>query len=88
MDDEIKCKHDKYVATTKMIVVRMKELESWQLVLKVNIVCVVCNQPFTFRAHHGFSTNEPTVSNDELELRVPIDYPDIGNEIPSSGVLQ
>lgn len=69
------CKHDRYTATSKMTVVKMPELETWQLIMKVSCFCALCHKPFLFRAHHGFSTREPTVSNDSQELRVPIDYP-------------
>jgi len=73
--DEEKCKHEKYTTTHKMVVVKLPELESWQMILKVKITCAICKKPFTFRARHGFSTREPVISNDEAELRVPIDYP-------------
>ena len=85
------CKHDRYTATSKMEVVKMNELQTWQLIMRVKIFCHKCQKPFTFRAHHGFSTREPTISNDSIELRVPIDYP--GEEEsatplpPPSGVL-
>lgn len=85
------CKHDRYTAVSKMVNVKMPELETWQLVLKVSIFCAHCNKPFTFRAHHGFSTREPTISNDEFELRVPIDYPTENSltptQTPPEGVM-
>jgi len=70
-----KCKHDRYTATSKMVIVKMPELETWQLIMKVSAFCALCHKPFLFRAHHGFSTREPTISNDSQELRVAVDFP-------------
>lgn len=70
------CKHEKYTGTSKMVIVKMPELKTWQLIMKMTAYCTQCQKPFTFRARHGFSTIEPTVSNDGLELRVPVDYPE------------
>lgn len=53
----------------------MPELNAHQLVLRYRITCARCLRPFTFHAHHGFSTREPTVSNDGVEVRLPLDYP-------------
>jgi len=91
MDDNPKCKHNRYTSVSKMNVVKMSELDSWQLIMKVTVFCANCHKPFTFRAHHGFSTMEPTISNDSNELRIPIDYP--GEELgevdtpPPGGVM-
>jgi hypothetical protein len=85
------CKHDRYTATSKMVNVKMPELDTWQLILKITVFCARCQKQFTFRAHHGFSTREPTVSSDSFELRVPIDFP--GKEegivplVPPTGVI-
>ena len=74
-----------------MSVVKLPELDSWQLIMKVTIFCAHCHKPFTFRAHNGFSTREPTINNDSTELRIPIDYPnnEEGGELipPPDGVM-
>lgn len=90
MQDE-RCRHDRYTATSKMVIVKMPELSTWQLIMKVSVFCARCHKQFMFRAHHGFSTREPTISNDSFELRVPVDYPseeDIPvNQTPPDGVI-
>ncbi len=75
MEEKTVCKHTRYLITTKVVNVKLQEIESWQMVLKINAVCKDCRKPFTFRAKHGFSTTEPTLSNDSRELRIPLDYP-------------
>ena len=75
------CKHKKYSTTHKMVVVKLAELESWQLVLKLSVSCMECGRMFTFRAPHGFSTKEPTIGNSEAELYVPVDYPSAEEDV-------
>jgi len=70
-----KCKHDKYVFTSKMQLVKLSTLQATQLVLKISVACNNCKQDFMFRAPLGFSTFEPTMNNEGIELRIPVDYP-------------
>lgn len=75
MEEKTVCRHTKYQVATKVVTVKLQELESWQMVMKITAICKDCRKPFTFRAKHGFSTSEPTLSNDSRELRIPMDYP-------------
>lgn len=59
-----------------MDIVKLKEVNATQMVMKVEIRCHQCGLPFVFHAPHGFSTIHPTQNNDGTELRVPIDYPE------------
>lgn len=77
------CKHEKYTATTNMVVVKLEEIKSYQMVIKFKAYCTLCRRPFTFQAQHGFSTREPTISNDSTELRVPVNFPDDG-DVPTT----
>lgn len=81
------CKHESYATKTKVEVVKLKELGTYQMVAKVSVWCSKCGRPFTFHAKHGFSTYEPSVSNDEAELRIPIDYPEDAPVPPVPSVM-
>lgn len=71
-----KCEHKEHKLIPKLTVVQMPQLKANQPIVRLTMICSGCQRPFTFRAHHGFSTSEPTLSNDGLELRIPFDPPD------------
>lgn len=70
-----KCTHRKYNVITKMMNVHMKEIGSFQMILKISVKCPDCGESFVFHGRPGFSTIEATVTNNYLELMVPMDYP-------------
>lgn len=74
---EKKCSHSKYTCTTKMVIVKMKELGSEvdQMVMLVSVICADCRRSFVIKAQPGFSTFEPTQDALGTQLRIPVEFP-------------
>jgi len=70
------CKHTRFSEKVTMDIVKLKELNATQMVMKVQVWCAECGLPFVLHAPHGFSTACPTQSNDGTVLVVPLDYPE------------
>lgn len=67
------CTHTKFTATVKMETV--KALGTQTMVVKVQLTCSLCKEPWVFKGPIGFATSQAMVSPDGATLRAPVDYP-------------
>lgn len=76
-----KCTHESYeIKKFRVRTVKNEAVGIDLLLLRICIVCKACHRPFLFRAPVGFSSVEPTMTEDATTLLVPFDFPDDADE--------
>lgn len=79
------CRHTHFDHQLVFKRVVVKDLGESVLVGALRIWCAKCGMKYFFRGDVGLSSYEPTVSRDTMELRFPVDTPEV---IPEKGKEQ